>query len=260
MKIKQYFVITAIAALSTVALANHQWSTYHWATSTGAVNLEVIDSVTSDWQITFEDSIGRWNQSNNINQTVVAGSESRKDRKRCTVVTGKMKVCNASYGFNGWAGLASINLDSNGHITQGTAKMNDSYLAGDTTAERNHVMCQEMGHVYGLNHTSTDGTSQQTCMDYSTSVNSQWPNAHDYEQLAAMYAHTDGYDTATIGGTGGGSCKGGPKKCGSRANPSFGIKVMQQGRMQMWVAPGENGTMWVHHVYLAEGATDITHD
>ena len=46
------------------------------------------------------------------------------------MVTGKMKVCNANYGYNGyngWAGLASINVNSNGHITQGTAKMNDSY-------------------------------------------------------------------------------------------------------------------------------------
>jgi hypothetical protein len=126
-------------------------------------------------------------------------------------------------------------------------------MAGDTTAERNHVMCQEVGHVFGLGHTSEDGSSQQTCMDYSSDVNSQWPNSHDYQLLSDMYNHTDGYDTATTSGGGVKPCRGGPKKCGT----SMGLKVIQKGRMQIWVSPGENGSTWVHHVTLAKGETDI---
>ncbi len=259
MKLKHVVMTTAIAALSLAATANHSWSDYHWATTTGVVNLPVIDSVTPDWQASFEESLSRWNQSNHINQSVESADDGDRTRKRCVAVQGKMRVCNANYGYNGWAGLASINLDANGHIIQGTAKMNDSYMAGDSDASRNHVMCQEVGHVFGLGHTSEDGTSQKTCMDYSNDINSQWPNSHDYQLLAEIYNHTDGYDSAG-GSDSSGGCKGGPKQCGSNANPAFGVKVLQKGRMQIWVAPGENGTTWIHHVTLAEGYDHIDHE
>lgn len=243
---------------SSSVLADHAWSDYHWATTTGTVNLPVIDSVTPDWQQSMDVSLQKWNQSNAINQSVVALDDGARTRKRCAAQTGHMRVCNAEYGYNGWAGLASINLDSQRHITQGTAKMNDSYLATYPDDYRNHVMCQEIGHVFGLGHTSEDGSSQKTCMDYSDDINSQWPNSHDYAMLAEIYNHLDSYDTA--GGSADGGCKGGPRKCGSNASPAFGVKVMQKGRMQIWVAPGENGTAWVHHVWLAEGYDDIVHD
>jgi len=261
MNIKKLFCLSLLAVASSAAVATHQWSTYHWATTTGTVHLPVIDSVTSDWQATFEESVNKWDQSSSINQTIEAGSESSKDRRKCNAVSGKMKVCNMSYGFNGWAGLASINLDSNGHIVQGVAKMNDSYMAGAPTDERNHVMCQEMGHVYGLGHTSENGSSQKTCMDYSNDINSQWPNAHDYAQLSDMYSHLDSYDSAAASGGGNEPpCRGGPKKCGNKQAAPWGVKILSNGRQQIWIAPGENGTTWIHHVTLAKGYTDITHD
>ncbi|MBB3169951.1 hypothetical protein [Simiduia aestuariiviva] len=250
--------LVAISALSTLAVlpnlanADHAWSNYHWATTTGTVNLPVVDSVTQDWQASFETSLSKWNQSNHINQTVVSADDNSRTRKRCPSVTGQMRVCNAYYGNNGWAGLASINLDSNGHIKLGVAKMNDTYMASDTTANRNHVMCQEIGHVFGLGHTSEDGSSQNTCMDYSNSNNSQWPNSHDYAMLAQIYNHTDGYDSA---GGSSDTCKG--KKCASKSPK---IKVMQKGRMQIWVSPGDDDSLWVHHIWLAPGFEDIVHD
>jgi len=248
----------ASAAISSSVIADHAWSDYHWATSTGTVNLPVVDSVTPDWQQSFETSLNKWNQSGAINQTVESADDGSRTRKRCSSIEGKMRVCNADYGYNGWAGLASINLDSQGHIKLGTAKMNDSYLSSSSEDYRNHVMCQEIGHVFGLGHTSEDGSSQKTCMDYSNDINSQWPNSHDYQMLSSIYNHIDGYDSA--GGTSDGGCKGGPKKCGSQSNPAFGVKVMSKGRMQIWVAPGNNGSTWVHHVWLAEGHDDIVHD
>ncbi|MFX6540611.1 hypothetical protein ABTG54_21480, partial [Acinetobacter baumannii] len=62
-----------------------------------------------------------------LDLVVTASDDSRRTRKQCRAVSGMIRVCNAEYGFNGWLGLASINLDSRGHITQGTAKVNDSY-------------------------------------------------------------------------------------------------------------------------------------
>lgn len=84
---------------------------------------------------------------------------------------------------------------SGGHIVQGTAKMNDTYSMDTYTKQQ--VMRQEVGHTFGLGHTSTDGSSQDTCMDYATAKidRDQWPNLHDYQQLESIYkAHTDSSD------------------------------------------------------------------
>ena len=64
-------------------------------------------------------------------------------------------------------------------------------------------MCQELGHTFGLTHTSENGSSQNTCMDYfsntganATSTLSTRPNQHDYDMLVSIYAHLD--TTTTI--------------------------------------------------------------
>ncbi|AOE48852.1 hypothetical protein [Kangiella sediminilitoris] len=248
-----------LLSISTIASADHRWADYHWATLGNGLNLPVIDSVTPDWQTSYTESLSQWEQGTPIVHTEISADDGKRTRKRCKAESGKMRVCNDSYGYNGWAGLASINLDSNGHIVQGVAKMNDSYLATSSTAYRNHVMCQEIGHVYGLGHTSEDGSSQQTCMDYSNDNNSQWPNSHDRQLLTEMYSHNDGYETADAGGSEE-PCRGGPKKCGSQFNGGLGIKVWQKGRAQIRVSQGPDGTIWVHHITLAEGHDDIVHD
>jgi len=65
-----------------------------------------------------------------------------------------------------------------------------------------HVICQEIGHTFGLDHQSTDGTSLNTCMDYyhntsASDTKSTHPNQHDYDELVTIYTHLD--STTTIG-------------------------------------------------------------
>jgi hypothetical protein len=120
--------------------------------------------------------------------------------RKCGAVSGRVEVCNATYGNNGWLGIASI-WASGTHITQGTVKLNDTYFNTakyNTPAWKNLVMCQEVGHTLGLNHQDENQSNANlnTCMDYTNRPDSnQHPNAHDYEQLGLIYAHLDGSTT-----------------------------------------------------------------
>jgi hypothetical protein len=94
---------------------------------------------------------------------------------------------------------------SGSHITQGTVKVNDTYFAGapyNTTAWRNLVMCQEVGHTLGLDHQDEvfDNPNLGTCMDYTQDPSTnQHPNQHDYDELETIYGHLD--STSTLSGS-----------------------------------------------------------
>jgi hypothetical protein len=257
----------AAATVATPAIANHSWNNYHWARTTSSFTLQVIDSTTTAWDYAFVESLARWGQSNALEFNVVSVQDDSRTRKRCPASAGQMRVCNAEYGQNGWLGLATIGLDSNGHIDQGTAKMNDSYAwyYDANPGEDNHVMCQEIGHVFGLGHTSEDGSSQNTCMDYSSSQGSQWPNSHDFQMLSDIYSHVDAYNSYAGadgggGGGGGGTCNAPPGKgcnksgAGAGGVPPMGLRVHKNMNHEVWVASRPDGGLWVHHVYLVPGS------
>lgn len=188
-----------LTALAVPATATHSWNNYHWARTSNPFTLVVADNVSAEWDAYLDRSIAEWSQSSVLDLVETAGTNNPK---RCNPTAGRIEVCNAAYGRNGWLGLASINITGGTHITAGTTKLNDTYFTMpqyNTPDERAHVMCQEIGHDFGLGHTSEDGTSQQTCMDYSTDPNSTSPNAHDYAQLESIYAHLD--STTTVGTT-----------------------------------------------------------
>jgi hypothetical protein len=189
--------ILVTAAFAAPAGASHAWGGYHWARTSNPFTLAMGDNVSTAWDSYLDRSVSEWSQSTVLDLAKVTGSTTGK---RCRATAGRVEVCSASYGRNGWLGLASISITGGTHITQGTVKVNDTYFAMaqyNTPDERAHVMCQEIGHTFGLGHTSEDGSTQNTCMDYSQSPTSTSPNAHDYAQLETIYSHLD--STTTVG-------------------------------------------------------------
>lgn len=182
-------LLLLIGAFATTVFASHSWGSYHWARTANPFTLKMGDNVSTAWDGYLTTTSSAWSLSDVLDTSIVAGLGG----KNCRATTGRIEVCSRTYGYNGWLGLAQIWI-SGSHITKGVAKMNDSYFnlaLYNTPDERLHVMCQEVGHLFGLGHTSADGTSQGTCMDYSSSPGSTLPSAHDYEQLEAIYAHLD---------------------------------------------------------------------
>ncbi len=197
-------LMTVLTAFGTFAVyASHSWGGYHWARTTSQFTLKLGNNLTSaDWSSHLSQTSSDWNSGNSAVLTAIVVGQSNRN---CRMVAGTTQVCNATYGNNGWLGLATINITGGTHITQGSAKMNDSYFNMafyNNTNERRHVMCQEVAHTFGLDHQSTSGASLNTCMDYfsNTGANagstlSTKPNQHDFDELNLIYAHLDSTTT-----------------------------------------------------------------
>jgi hypothetical protein len=262
-KMSRFVPAVAMAVLISAAgiSANHSWGGYHWARTSNPFTLKLGDNMTTaDWKSHLAQTSSDWNSGNTPVITAIVAGGSRN--KRCPMVAGTTQVCNGTYGFNGWLGLASINIVDGTHITQGSAKMNDSYF--DTATynnpnEREHVVCQEVAHTFGLDHQSTDGSSLNTCMDYfsNTGANagstlSTKPNAHDFEELNIIYQHLDTFTTVAARATA-------PASAASEVddNPnSWGQLVSQSanGRSSTYEAFEKNGSKTVTHVFWTREA------
>lgn len=197
-------VLLVLVVAAVPMYAGHAWGTYHWSKPGAQVTAPVVMNISGQWPNFASRVMSDWNKSGVIESPWSYGAISSV--KRCTSETGKIEVCNATYGQNGWLGIAGISL-SGGHIIKGYTKLNDTYYntAKYNTPEwRQMVFCQEIGHDYGLGHTDEtfDNYNHGTCMDYTNApgggtyngVNygpsNLYPNQHDYDQLATIYGHS----------------------------------------------------------------------
>ncbi|MDC7713185.1 hypothetical protein PQU96_03400 [Vogesella sp. LYT5W] len=190
---------TLLASLlaAPLAQANHAWGNYHWARTGNPFTVQLGNNVDTDWQPHLDGASSDWSKSTVLATKIVTGGTTAK---RCRPTSGRVEVCNALYGNNGWLGLAQI-WASGSHIVQGTTKLNDSYFrtaSYNTPAWRQLVMCQEIGHNFGLGHQDENFSNPNlgTCMDYTNDPSTNLsPNAHDYDELAIIYSHLDASTT-----------------------------------------------------------------
>ena len=190
--------------------ADNQWSSYHWGkngATDGVLTLSVGDShqppdpqipyPPPDWPALLNSVVSNWDTSPGgyggqyLSVQKVDGG------------TGHIESYNANYGNNGWLGLAGIRVTRGKykHIVDGYSKVNefyitlDGYTGFDMPVEWQHVLCQEIGHTFGLNH-NRDGA---TCMNDTHPLIYPESNSHDTAMLDQMYAE----DHADDGGGGG---------------------------------------------------------
>lgn len=189
------FGVVAMVLIGFVGLAgaNHSWGSYHWARTANPFTLKLGDNVSTVWDAYLSTTSSDWSKSDVLDTAIVAGGTNPKN---CRATSGRVEVCNSKYGNNGWLGVASIWVNGS-HIVQGTVRVNDTYFNTEkynTAAWRNLVMCQEVGHTFGLDHQDENFSNPPlgTCMDYTNDPTpNQHPNQHDYDQLGTIYAHLD---------------------------------------------------------------------
>ena len=259
-------VVVAMLAMPIVASADNAWGNYHWARVANPLTLSLGDNVSGNWDQALAVANSDWNQSDVLNNSV---DEGRTSPRKCSPRDGFAEISNAKYCFNGWLGVAGI-WASGGHITKGYVKVNDSYFnlsTYNTPAWRQVVMCQEVGHVFGLEHQDEDFDNPNlgTCMDYTSSPESnQHPNAHDYQQLEAIYSHLDSFNSwapapsgdDSGGGKGNGKGGGGKGKKGEAPGQTIrewgkAISTDGKGRPDLFELDLGQGNKVFTHVFWA---------
>jgi hypothetical protein len=187
--------------------ATHSWNGYHWARTANPFVLVLGDNVGPAWDTYLQQASVDWSSTQQVFDTVIRVGTVGTGTKKCRPTAGTVQVCNDSYGRNGWLGIAQVWVTGS-HITQGTVKLNDSYfnLATYNKPEwRALVVCQEVGHTFGLDHQDENQTNPNlgTCMDYTSKPlgppDNEHPNTHDYVELGIIYQHVD--STSTIAPT-----------------------------------------------------------
>ena len=257
-------LLLAVSFYPASVTANHNWGKYHWARSANPLVLTVVSNVDSDWNTHFGPAVSDWEASSVLSLNTANGA---KDPVTCPPTLGRIDVCNAAYGNNGWLGIAQIWIGSGSHIVQAITKLNDTYFNSpqyNSDAWRRFVMCQEIGHNFGLDHQDErfTNTNLGSCMDYTNDpdgtafgqLSNIQPNAHDFEHLATIYAHLDG----ASGGGGGGRGRGGarplpilPEPAIDNSQASWGQLVATNGRVARFVLDLGNGNFVITHVLWA---------
>jgi hypothetical protein len=259
-----------IVGLGTSLSATHSWGNYHWARTANPFTVQAGDNVNDKWRPYLVQAISDWDASSVLNVVKVAGRSNRN----CKATAGRIEVCNATYGFNGWLGIAQIWVTGGVHITQAVTKLNDSYFntaTYDSFAWRQMVACQEVGHDFGLDHQDEDfdDTNLGTCMDYTSDptalspytnppADNTRPNAHDYEQLVTIYgSHFDSTNTASATAL----PSAAPAAMGlldfdTPAQWGRSVHKSANGRQEMFEFDFGQGNKVITHVFWADPAND----
>jgi hypothetical protein len=254
MKTRASWLVAAAAAafMSSPAAAYNQWGNYHWFTDGNGLNLTIERQLTGSWPSYYSSSVSDWNQSDKLTLTP-SSTNAGVSAKKCDPISGKALVCNDTYGYRGWLGVATIWANGD-HITQATTKLNDSYFNSgtyNTPGWRTMVACQEIGHDFGLDHQDEnfDNPNLGTCMDYTNDPtrddgngNNLHPNSDDYATLDYMYSHDDTASGGGGGGGGGGNCN--PHKPGCSGAQTDAFTFREVGKSPSTNAAPASSTSW----------------
>jgi hypothetical protein len=277
MKLMTRIGLAACVAAGAIvpASATHSWGGYHWVRTGNTVPLTINWAVNATWKPFFDAAMVDWKKSSVLSLSAPP-TKSSADPQKCNPIAGQVLVCNYAYGKRGWLGIASVWL-SNGHIAQGTTKLNDSYWGRGSTygdALRMLVTCQEIGHDFGLAHQNEIFNNRNTgsCMDYTNSASggvvngfdygpsNEHPNQHDYDMLVSIYNHTESAASTNFGvrevGKSATAGRSLPKEGSGDTAAEWGVATHRdgKGRPDQFERRLPDGTIMITHVLWSPDA------
>jgi hypothetical protein len=172
--------------------AHHDWKNVHWAVEEVPFRLLVGNNVSGNFNGILN-RVGRdWRRSDVVLPDVVGG---HSNPSTCRPSKGRVEICNDDYGNTNWLGVAGVWV-KHGHIKQGVVLLNDTYMGSGKYGRKvvkRHVLCQEIGHTFGLDH-----YNGHSCMDDRHGLfrgSFAKPSKHDFDELEHIYDHTHGNGT-----------------------------------------------------------------
>ena len=124
-----------------------------WGTgrSCKGLDLQIINNLDEKWESYFQQSINDWENGSPDVLTLRLRTPAVYDPE-CEPIQGAMKVCNGDYGPTDWLGWNTIVVSASNDIISSVAIMNDYRLNKRSVATKQHIMCHEIGHGFGLGH------------------------------------------------------------------------------------------------------------
>ncbi|MCA1633906.1 MAG: hypothetical protein LC802_09345 [Acidobacteria bacterium] len=182
MKLRKAMLIWATVLIAAVVLglpmgawASHRWGCWKYANA----SINWYNGGTGDYFNIYNEEArtdsNSWHNYTDINLTSVSAAGS----------SDHVNAYNGFYGATGWLGIAEIRGYSGCTVFNGRSRLNQSYLDNGSYSRTNkkHVACQEVGHLFGLNHNRGSST---TCMN-DTILTAPQPNSHDQSLINSIY-------------------------------------------------------------------------
>jgi len=209
---KVLLMAAVMFTFATIAAADHAWGDRHWARKQNPLLLDLGENLPDVWNPHLIKASADWNNPlGGFQKVVVTTIVDGNGSSRCLPTKGRVEICDGA--GHKTLGVARVWVNkTNHHIEQAVVTLSDFHLLTlgskyNSDGWRNYVVCQEIGHTFGLDHQDEDISNPNlgSCMDYTEDPDGQdfgqlrneQPNLHDFEQLAIIYAHPDTFNSSS---------------------------------------------------------------
>ena len=227
------------------AMARNQWDKNHWEIPKDATHLTInvnncqndpdlydydtfdhFSEPNDDWRVTIGNAGGAItiddggdcpDLSTPTDPVEALFGERASDNQYYATSKGAQGTVNAfisDYGNTGWVGVAIVALDDStgdNHIVYGEVHLNDYYPKNydiyNTLHAMQKIQCQELGHIFGLDHIKKDQSCMYMSMIFLGLENT--PNNHDGEMVNKITDRHDAGNPPPDDDSGDGSGPGG---------------------------------------------------
>jgi hypothetical protein len=174
-------VVAALAAAAAPAVASHQ-GPGHWSRQgLGTAQAYFVDHTGANWPVST--STYKWNEAVRPRSYYVTSCPSSS--LHCIHVR-EYTNATAPSGCAGAFGCTFVPVGAGNHFGNVRVYLNNTTV--NTAYQHRKTTCHELGHALGLDHRFTN----DSCMTQGASPPiSRFPDAHDFNGLAALYNHAN---------------------------------------------------------------------